>query len=192
MGPCPRRCWPAAARTRRPRPEIARAAAALLDRAGHQRPGTASRRRQDQRAAARARAPAAEPAWPRPDTQPAEPGEQASGPGAGKTMTARPAKVIPLGIFDPRGGEEVVVTARRPGVPACSWHRRADHAGGLAAVRRSTRRPCSSCCPARCGQPWPAGRASRYDEARLGLPHRELVVVATSTLRHEVARRAGG
>jgi putative transposase len=79
--------------------EITQAAAALLDRAGHQTAGVGKPSKKDQRVAARARA-TAEPAWPRPGTPPAEPGEQASGPGAGGDD--RPAaKVIPLGIFDP-------------------------------------------------------------------------------------------
>ncbi len=77
--------------------EITRAAAALLDRAGQQTARDGEPSKKDQRAAARARA-TAEPAWPRPDTQPAEPGEQASGPGDDDRPAA---KVIPLGIFDP-------------------------------------------------------------------------------------------
>jgi hypothetical protein len=79
--------------------EITRAAAALLDRAGHQRTGDSKPSKKDQRAAARARA-TAEPAWPRPDTQQAEPGEQAGQSQAG-TGDRPAAKVIPLGIFDP-------------------------------------------------------------------------------------------
>ena len=55
--------------------------------------------KKDQRAAARARA-AAVPAWPRPDTGPATPDAQASGPGSGQD-TGPPAEVIPLPIFDP-------------------------------------------------------------------------------------------
>jgi putative transposase len=79
--------------------EITQAAAALLDRAGHQAAGDRSPSKKDQRAAARARA-TAEPAWPRPATQPPEPGEQASESEPGDDD--RPAaKVIPLGFFDP-------------------------------------------------------------------------------------------
>jgi len=75
--------------------EIARAAAALLDKAERPESGETMPSRKDRRAAARARATAA-PAWPRPDTQPAEPEEETSRGDAGLA-----AKVIPLGIFDP-------------------------------------------------------------------------------------------
>jgi putative transposase len=76
--------------------EIARAAAALLDRAGHPAAGDSKLSKKDQRVAARARATAG-PAWPRPDIQPAEQaGQSEAGTGDGQA-----AKVIPLGIFDP-------------------------------------------------------------------------------------------
>jgi transposase InsO family protein len=79
--------------------EIAQAAAALLDRAGHQTAGDGEPSKKDLRAAARARA-TAEPAWPRPAAQPPEPGGRASESEPGDDD--RPAaKVIPLGIFDP-------------------------------------------------------------------------------------------
>lgn len=79
--------------------EIARAAAALLDKAQHSTAGESKPSKKDQRTAARARA-TAEPAWPRPDTQPAESDEQTGAPETGGDD--RPAaKVIPLGIFDP-------------------------------------------------------------------------------------------
>jgi hypothetical protein len=77
--------------------EIARAAAALLDKAEH-RAGEDKLSKKDRRAAARARVTAM-PAWPRPDGQPGEAGEQASESGADDEHP--PAKVIPLGIFDP-------------------------------------------------------------------------------------------
>ena len=72
--------------------EIARAAAALIDKAERPASGETTPSRKDRRAAARARATAA-PAWPRPDTQREE---ETSGGDAGLA-----AKVIPLGIFDP-------------------------------------------------------------------------------------------
>jgi putative transposase len=78
--------------------EIARAAAALLDKAEHTTAGQTRPSKKDQRAAARARV-TARPAWPRPDTQPTAPDAEASGSGNGDNAAA--AKVIPLGIFDP-------------------------------------------------------------------------------------------
>lgn len=74
--------------------EIARACAALLDKAGH--PASQDKpSKKDQRAAARARA-ASGPAWPRPD----EPGDPAAA--AEENDRGGPvAEVIPLPIFDP-------------------------------------------------------------------------------------------
>ena len=79
--------------------EIAQAAAALLDKAERAAAGQNMPSKKDQRAAARARA-AAVPAWPRPDTGPATPDAEASGPGSAEAA-GPPAGVIPLPIFDP-------------------------------------------------------------------------------------------
>ena len=79
--------------------DLARAAAALLDKAEHTAAGESSPSKKDRRAAARARAIAA-PAWPRPDAQSAEADNHAGEPGADDDERP-PAKVIALGIFDP-------------------------------------------------------------------------------------------
>lgn len=77
--------------------EIAAAATALLDRAGHgpdaaadRSPGSAKAKRA-RRVAGRTKATSA-PAWPRPDTE--DPGEE-------RREREHLAKVIPLGVFDP-------------------------------------------------------------------------------------------
>jgi putative transposase len=79
--------------------EIARSAAALLDKAEHPPASKDTPSRKDRRAAARARATAA-PAWPRPDIQAAQP--EADTGAADEEDHVRPAaQVIPLPIFDP-------------------------------------------------------------------------------------------
>jgi transposase InsO family protein len=79
--------------------EIARAAAALLDKAEHAAAGQDRPSKKDQRAAARARATAA-PAWPRPDAPLAEPEAEATAADE-EDGTGPVAEVIPLPIFDP-------------------------------------------------------------------------------------------
>jgi putative transposase len=80
--------------------EIALAAAALLDKAEHLHASAPTSSKKDRRAAGRARATAA-PAWPRPDPPPASAdGRYGAEQGAGEDHQP-PAKVIPLGIFDP-------------------------------------------------------------------------------------------
>jgi hypothetical protein len=75
--------------------EIARAAAALLDKAGNVA-GESGPSKKDRRAAARARA-ASVPAWPRQDAPAAEP----DGADGSDADTGPAAGVIPLPIFDP-------------------------------------------------------------------------------------------
>ena len=79
--------------------EIAKAAAALLDKAEHTMANGDRPAKKDLRAAARARAAAAL-AWPRPDAGPAGSAQQ-TGPDADEEDACPAAKVIPLGIFDP-------------------------------------------------------------------------------------------
>lgn len=75
--------------------EIARAAAALLDKAGHPAGSPETPSKKDQRAAARARA-ASVPAWPRPD------GPEDTAIAADENDGTGPvAEIIPLPIFDP-------------------------------------------------------------------------------------------
>ncbi len=76
--------------------EIAHAVEALLDRAG-QGPGSEGPAGKGRRVAGRTRAVAEAP---RPGPlPPPEPGEETNEPGTGQER--EPAKVIPLGIFDP-------------------------------------------------------------------------------------------
>jgi transposase InsO family protein len=75
--------------------EIARAGAALLDKAGHPAAGRGKPAKKDQRAAARARA-ARGPSWPRPDEPGDTPAVAGDNDGSGPA-----AEVIPLPIFDP-------------------------------------------------------------------------------------------
>ncbi len=80
--------------------EIAKAAAALLDRAEQATAAGGGPAKKDRRAAARARATAA-PAWPRPDAGPADPATAASEPDNTEDDALPAARITPLGIFDP-------------------------------------------------------------------------------------------